>query len=55
MLRPVTSAAEYERLLVEAGFTDVAIAFTHRVEDGMHGAIIRATKPAGGPAADSAE
>ena len=41
---------EYERLLAEAGFTDVSISFTHRVEDGMHGAIVRATKPAGGPA-----
>jgi arsenite methyltransferase len=37
---------EYERLLADAGFTDVAIAFTHQVEDGMHGAIVRATKPA---------
>ncbi len=41
---------EYERMLAEAGFTDVSISFTHRVEDGMHGAIVRATKPAGGPA-----
>ena len=40
---------EYERLLGEAGFTDVAITVTHRVEDGMHGAIIRATKPAVDP------
>ena len=36
---------EYERLLAETGFTDVAVAFTHRVEDGMHGAIVRGTKP----------
>jgi arsenite methyltransferase len=36
---------EYERFLGEAGFRDVAIAFTHQVEDGMHGAIVRATKP----------
>jgi arsenite methyltransferase len=43
------SRGEYQRLLHEAGFTDVAIAFTHQVEDGMHGAIVRATKPAGAP------
>jgi arsenite methyltransferase len=49
------SRREYEHLLAEAGFTDVAIAFTHRVEDGMHGAIVRAVKPAGGPAAARAE
>ena len=36
---------EYERLLAETGFADVAVSFTHQVEDGMHGAIVRATKP----------
>jgi arsenite methyltransferase len=42
------SRGEYERLLAEAGFADVAISFTHQVEDRMHGAIVRATKPADG-------
>jgi arsenite methyltransferase len=46
---------EYEHLLTEAGFTDIAIAFTHQVEDGMHGAIVRATKPGRGPAVAFAE
>ncbi len=36
---------EYERLLAEAGFADVGVSFTHEVADGMHGAIVRATKP----------
>jgi SAM-dependent methyltransferase len=44
------SRGEYEHLLAEAGFSGVEIAFTHRVEDGMHGAIVRATKPADVPA-----
>ena len=46
---------EYERLLAEAGFTDVAIAFTHQVEAGIHGAIVRAIKPPSGPAVAFAE
>mgnify|MGYP001793418424 CR=1 FL=1 len=29
-----------------AGFGDIEITYTHSVADGMHGAIIRATKPA---------
>ena len=45
------SRSEYERLLAEAGFAGVEIAFTHSVEDGMHGAIVRATKPADVPSA----
>jgi arsenite methyltransferase len=42
------SRGEYERLLAEAGFADIAISFTHQVEDRMHGASVRATKPADG-------
>jgi ubiquinone/menaquinone biosynthesis C-methylase UbiE len=40
------SKAEYEDGLEAAGFTDVSVEFTHRVADRMHGAIVRATKPA---------
>lgn len=29
-----------------AGFTGVSVEFTHEAADGMHAAIIRATKPA---------
>ena len=38
---------EYRRLLAEAGFRDVSIEFTHDVAEGLHGAIVKATKPAG--------
>jgi SAM-dependent methyltransferase len=38
--------SEFERGLVEAGLTDVEVRFTHEVADGMHSAIIRATKAA---------
>jgi SAM-dependent methyltransferase len=38
------SQGEYAEQLRAAGFADVEIAFTHSVADGMHGAIIRATK-----------
>jgi arsenite methyltransferase len=51
------SKSEYETGLAEAGFTGIEVSFTHEVADGLHGAIIRATKPtdaasvpAGGPA-----
>jgi len=37
---------EYEAGLAAAGFTDVSVTFTHEVADGMHGAIVRAVKPA---------
>jgi SAM-dependent methyltransferase len=37
--------AEYHDGLATAGFTDITITPTHQVEDGMHSAIIRATKP----------
>jgi SAM-dependent methyltransferase len=38
------SVGEYERGLLEAGFADVSVTFTHEVADGMHGAIVRAVK-----------
>jgi len=41
------SIGEYRQGLAAAGFTDVDITLTHQVEDGMHSAIVRATKPAG--------
>jgi ubiquinone/menaquinone biosynthesis C-methylase UbiE len=39
------SISEYERGLVAAGLEDVSVRLTHRVADGMHGAIARARKP----------
>ncbi|MGW5255690.1 arsenite methyltransferase [Streptomyces sp. NPDC004012] len=45
------SFAEYRAGLEAAGFTDVEITPTHPVADGMHSAIVRATKP---PTAGSA-
>ena len=39
------SFTEYRNGLEAAGFTDIEIAPTHQVADGMHSAIIRATKP----------
>ncbi|GGR08338.1 arsenite methyltransferase [Streptomyces pilosus] len=39
------SFAEYRQGLEAAGFTDVEITPTHQVADGMHSAIVRATKP----------
>lgn len=41
------SAGEYRGALSAAGFTGIDIAFTHEVGDGLHGAIVRATKPRG--------
>jgi SAM-dependent methyltransferase len=38
---------EYERLLIAAGFSGVTITTTSQAADGMHSAIIQATKPAG--------
>jgi arsenite methyltransferase len=38
------SRSEYEAGLDAAGFEDVSVQFTHRVADGMHGAIVRARK-----------
>lgn len=40
------SMGEYREGLAAAGFTDTEVTFTHEVADGMHGAIIRAVKPA---------
>lgn len=40
------SIGEYRDGLVAAGFTDVSVTPTHEVADGMHSAIVRATKPA---------
>ncbi|MFJ8142934.1 arsenite methyltransferase [Streptomyces sp. NPDC096013] len=39
------SFAEYRAGLEAAGFTDIEITATHPVADGMHSAIVRATKP----------
>ena len=38
------SKGEYEAGLEAAGFEDVSVEFTHRVADGMHGAIVKAVK-----------
>ena len=40
------SKAEYEAGLEAAGFQEVSVEFTHQVADGMHGAIVKAVKPA---------
>jgi SAM-dependent methyltransferase len=48
------SQAEYQAGLVAAGFTDVSVAFTHQVGDGLHSAIIKAAKPADVPAGSGA-
>jgi arsenite methyltransferase len=40
------SIGEYRDGLAAAGFTDISITPTHQVADGMHSAIIRASKPA---------
>ncbi len=39
------SVGEYRDLLVEAGFEEVGIDFTHEVADGLHGAIVASAKP----------
>jgi arsenite methyltransferase len=41
------SRAEYESGLARAGFTEVSVTFTHQVGDGLHSAIVKATRPAG--------
>jgi arsenite methyltransferase len=38
------SKGEYERGLVDAGFDEISVSFTHRVADGMHSAIVKAVK-----------
>ena len=40
------SFGEYRQELEAAGFTDISITPTHEMADGIHGAIVRATKPA---------
>ncbi len=40
------SRGEYESMLADAGFADVDVTFTHAVADGMHGAIVKARRPA---------
>jgi arsenite methyltransferase len=40
------SRSEYEAGLEAAGFEQVSVEFTHEVSDGMHGAIVKAVKPA---------
>jgi arsenite methyltransferase len=39
------SRSEYEAGLALAGFEQVSVAFTHQVGEGLHSAIIKATKP----------
>jgi arsenite methyltransferase len=48
------SRSEYEAELVAAGFEQVSVAFTHQVGDGLHSAIIKATKPTDASAATAA-
>jgi arsenite methyltransferase len=40
------SMSEYRDGLAAAGLVDVEVELTHAVADGMHGAVVRATKPA---------
>jgi arsenite methyltransferase len=40
------SRFEYEAMLSDAGFDEISVTFTHQVADGMHGAIVRAVRPA---------
>jgi len=40
------SKDDYETGLAAAGFEDVSVTFTHEVEDGIHGAIVKARRPA---------
>ena len=40
------SRAEYLDGLTAAGFGEASVEFTHRVAEGMHGAVVRARKPA---------
>src|SRR3954471_1433013 len=47
------SRSEYLEGLAAAGFTDASVTFTHQVAPGLHGAIVRATKPIEGAASGS--
>jgi arsenite methyltransferase len=40
------SKGEYEQELAAVGFEDVSVEFTYEAADGMHGSIVKATKPA---------
>jgi SAM-dependent methyltransferase len=40
------SRFEYESMLSDAGFDEISVTFTHQVADGMHGAIVKAVRPA---------
>lgn len=40
------SVLEYRQLLTQAGFEGIEISFTHEVADGLHGAIVKARRPA---------
>jgi arsenite methyltransferase len=42
------SKTEYQVGLTAAGFIDISVTFTHQVGDGLHSAIIKATKPTAG-------
>jgi arsenite methyltransferase len=44
------SKGEYEEAFAAAGFEHVSVAFTHEVADGIHGAIVKARRPAGAAA-----
>jgi arsenite methyltransferase len=46
------SKSEYEAGLAATGFEQVSVTFTHQVGDGLHGAIIKATKPTTAAAAE---
>jgi hypothetical protein len=39
------SRTEYQSDLTAAGFTAISVTFTHPVGDGLHSAIIKATRP----------
>jgi arsenite methyltransferase len=39
------SSSEYQQGLATAGFEQVQVTFTHQVADGLHSAIVKATKP----------
>ena len=47
------SFTEYRAGLAAVGLTDIEIVSTHAVADGLHAAIVRASKPVVAPAADS--
>ena len=40
------SFSEYRDGLAAAGLTDITVTATHQIAEGMHGAIVKATKPA---------